>query len=312
MNTAIDLRARHRKSTLMRMRRMLWLYLFLIPPAIIIILFSYKPMYGVIISFKDYKFAKGIMGSEWVGLKHYARLWNDKMFWRAFGNTLRISLSSMAITFPMPIVFALLLNEIRHSKFKRVIQTISYLPHFLSAIIVASFVKQLLSVDYGVFNYVRKLMGMDTIFFLGEKKWFDTILISTYVWQGTGWGSILYLATLSNVNPELYEAASLDGATRFQKMWHVTLPALAPVVVIQLILRMQSVLNVGFDLVFNLYNTKTMAVADVISTYTYRLGLEQQKFDYSAAIGLGQTVVGLILVLTVNAISRRVSEYAIW
>ena len=311
MNTR-ELRARSRRNTLRRMRKMGMLYLFLLIPAVFIVIFHYKPMYGVIISFKDFKYSKGIMGSEWVGLKHYERLIKDKMFWRAFWNTLRISFTSIAFTFPMPIIFALLLNEVMHSKYMRVVQTISYLPHFLSAIIVCSFVKQVLSLDSGVVNYALDSLGLERVFFLGEKKYFDTILISTYVWQGTGWGSILYLATLSNVNPELYEAADLDGANRFHKMIHVTLPALTPVIVIQLILRMRSVLNVGFDTVYNLYNTRTQAVADVISTYTYRLGLEQQKFDYSAAIGLGQTLIGLILVLVVNAICRRLSDYAIW
>lgn len=288
------------------------LYLYLLIPAVLLILFSYKPMYGIIISFKNYKFSKGITGSEWNHFAHWIRLWNDKLFWRSFWNTLRISLFSFIFTFPAPIIFALLLNEIRQKKSKRVFQTISYLPHFLSAIIVAGFVKQLLSVDYGVFNYVRKIMGREPLFYLGEKNLFDVILIMCYIWQGTGWGSILYLATLSNVNPELYEAAALDGANRYKKMIHVTLPALMPVIVIQMILRMQSVLNIGFDLVFNLYNTKVLSVADVISTYTFRLGLEQQKFDYSTAISLGQSVIGVLLVLIVNGISRRVSEYAIW
>jgi len=312
MTLSLEIRQRHRRQTLIRAKRMAALYVLLILPAVFLFVFNYMPMYGVLISFKDFKYTKGIMGSDWVGLKHYTRLVGDRMFWRSFGNTLRISLTSIAVTFPMPIIFALLLNEIQHNKFKRVVQTISYLPHFLSAVIVCGFVRQLLSIDYGVFNYVRKMMGMQPIFFLGEKSMFDTILISTYVWQGTGWGSILYLATLSNVNPELYEAAALDGANRFQKAIHVTLPTLTPVVTIQLILRMRSVISVGFDVVFNLYNTKVLPVADVISTYTYRLGLEQQKFDYSSAIGLGQTIVGVILVLIVNAIARKVSEYAIF
>lgn len=288
------------------------LYLLLLIPSVLILVFNYFPIYGVLISFKDYKYKLGITGSDWVGLLNFEKAFSDVLFTRAFWNTLRISLSRIFLTFPIPIIFALLLNEIRCTKYKKLVQTISYLPHFMSWVIISGFVKQLCSTDYGFINAVRGWLGMEPFYFLGSKSWFLPILILAQIWQGTGWGAIVYLAAMSGVNPELYESADLDGANRAHKAWYITLPSIAPIVVIQLILSFSNIMKGGFDPIFNLYNGLTMEVADIIDTYSFRAGLEDAKYDYAAAIGMFQNIIGLIAVLTVNKIANKVSDYGIW
>lgn len=269
-------------------------------------------MYGVIIAFKDFRYGDGIMGSPFNNFEHFKFLFRDILFQRAFFNTLRISFTRILITFPAPIVFALMLNELRSLKFKRFVQTVSYLPHFMSWVIVSGFVYLLLSPEVGVVNAIRSFFGAEPIFFMGKKPYFITILMSSLLWKGIGWSSIIYLAAMASINLELYESAELDGANRFHKAWHITLPGIAPIVTIQFILTLGNIMKGGFDPIFNLYNGLTMEVADVIETFSFRAGIVGAKYDYAAAIGLFQNVIGLALVLSVNWVVKRISEYAIW
>lgn len=295
-----------------RIFRMRALYGILIIPSVLLFIFHYLPIYGMLIAFKDFKYAEGIVGSRWVGILNFEKAFLDVLFKRAFWNTLRISFSRIIFTFPVPILFALLLNEVRIGWYKKLVQTVSYLPHFMSWVIIAGFVKQMCSTDYGVINVIRRAFGQEPFYFLGSKAWFLPILLIAQVWAGTGWSAIIYLAAMSGVNPELYESADLDGANRVHKAWYITLPSIAPIVVIQLILSFSSIMKGGFDPVFNLYNGLTMEVADIIDTYSFRAGLENAKYDYASAIGLFQNVIGLFAVLVVNRIANRVSEYGIW
>ena len=301
-----------KKTLLAKIYRMRALYLLLLIPALQLIVFHYAPFYGLIIAFKKFKYADGIMGSSWVGLWHFDLLFNDVLFKRVFINTIRISLSRIFLTFPLPIIFALLLNEIRNTAFKKTVQTISYLPHFMSWVIIGNFAQQLLSPEYGALNALLGVFGKNPIYFLGTKSMFLPILLIAQTWQGLGWGSIIYLAAMSSVDPALYESAELDGANRVHKAIYITLPSIAPIIVIQFILRFSSVMSGGFDPIFNLYNGLTMEVADVIDTYSYRAGLIDAKYDYATAIGLFQNVIGLGMVILVNKISQRVSDYGIW
>lgn len=296
-----------------KVRQMKVLYLFLAFPAIFLIVFEYAPMYGIVIAFKNFRFSDGIMGSVWNDFAHFKLLMRDVLFKRAFINTIRISLARIAVTFPAPILFALLLNELKGGRFKKAVQTISYLPHFLSWVIIAGFVRQILSPEYGIVNLIITRLGGEAKYFLGEKEAFLPILLISSLWAGIGWGSIIYLAAISGVDQELYEASALDGATRLHQALYVTLPSIAPVIAIQFILSFRNVMKGGFDAIFNLYNGLTMETADIIETYTYRVGLAGGRYDYSTAIGLFQNLIGLAMVLVVNRIIKRLSsDYAIW
>lgn len=302
-----------RQKQIKKIKQMKVLYLFLLIPAVFLVIFEYAPMYGIVIAFKNFRFSDGIMKSSWNDFAHFRLLMKDVLFKRAFFNTIRISLARIAVTFPAPILFALLLNELRGRRFKKAVQTISYLPHFLSWVIIADFVRQILSPEYGIVNLVITKLGGWPYYFLGDKNAFLPILLISSLWAGIGWGSIIYLAAISGVSQELYEAAALDGAGRMQQAVHVTIPAIAPVIAIQFILSFRNVMKGGFDAIFNLYNGLTMETADIIETYTYRVGLAGGRYDYSTAIGLFQNLIGLGMVLAVNRIIKRISsDYAIW
>lgn len=277
-------------------------YIFLIPALIITILFAYKPMYGVIIAFKDFKMARGIMGSDWVGMKHFVKTFTDSDFYRVLFNTLRISILTLITSFPATIIFALLVNEMMNMRFKKYVQTITYLPHFLSWVIVGTFVYQILSPSSGLINAVLVNMGVleKPLYFMVEESLFTPIYLITNLWKTTGYGIVIYLSTISGIDQGLYEAATIDGANRFQRILYVTLPSLAPTISTMLILNISSLINVGFDPIFNLYNPATYSVADVISTYVYRRGLVQAQYSLTTAIGLFQNVVGLMLILITN------------
>lgn len=296
-----------------KIKQMKVLYLFLLIPAVFLVIFEYAPMYGIVIAFKNFRFSDGIMKSSWNDFGHFKLLMKDVLFKRAFCNTIRISLARIAVTFPAPILFALLLNELKGRRFKKAVQTISYLPHFLSWVIIAGFVRQILSPEYGIVNLVITKLGGEAQYFLGDKSAFLPILLISSLWAGIGWGSIIYLAAISGVNQELYEAAALDGAGRLQQAMYVTLPSIASVIAIQFILSFRNVMKGGFDAIFNLYNGLTMETADIIETYTYRVGLAGGRYDYSTAIGLFQNLIGLGMVLMVNRIIKKISsDYAIW
>lgn len=304
---------RKKKSNLMwRIRKYRVLLLMLIPAIIFYIVFHYVPMWGAQIAFRDYKILKGITGSDWVGLKNFVTLLKRPSFLSVIQNTLIISSWKLLLSFPAPIIFALLLNEIQHSKVKRVYQTISYLPHFLSWIILSGIFKQVLSPTIGPLASIWNSMGKEPIYWLGDPDYFRGTLVVTGIWKSFGWGSVVYIAAISSISPELYEAAVIDGANRFQKVWHVTLPGIAPTITIMLIFATGNLFKDDFDQVYNLYSSSVLSVGDVLSTWSYRSGLEQNKFSLATAAGLLQNILSFILVISTNAIAKRVNEYGIW
>lgn len=295
-----------------KMRKMKVLYGFLLLPISFLLVFHYFPMYGLIIAFKQFRFGDGIWGSDWNDFRHFKSIYHDFLFRRAFWNTLRINVLSIVFIFPIPIVFALLINELKIVSVKRIVQTISYLPHFLSWVVIGGLVYQLLSPQIGLANAVLSWFGADPVFFMTQPGLFIPILLTAGAWQTVGWSSIIYLAAISAVDPSLYEAADIDGANRLQQALYVTIPSIVPAIVILFILGLAGILNGNFDQIFNLYNPLVMEVADVIDTYVYRKGLLEAKFDYAAAVGLFQSVVGIVFVYAANKIIKRYSEYGIW
>lgn len=286
-------------------------YLMFLPVAIYYILFAYKPMYGALIAFQNYVPAKGIMGSDWVGFKHFTDFFTNFYFWRIMKNTLIISGSSIIYGFPAPIILALLMNEIHSNSFKRSVQTISYIPHFISMVVVCGMIKTFTS-DNGLITSLIAAMGGERSSLLTNAKAFVPIYVISGIWQEIGWGSIVYLAALTGINQELYEAASIDGANRWKQTLHVTLPGIAPTITIMLILRLGSVLNVGYEKIILLYNEMTRETADVISSFVYRKGLLEASLSYSTAVGLFNSVVNFGFIILSNAISRKVSETSLW
>jgi len=290
-----------------------YLTLMFIPAVIYFIIFKYIPIYGIQIAFKSYRFKDGIFGSPWIGLENFKYLFSVPSFWEVLRNTLIISTYNLVLGFPAPIILALLLNEVRHAKFKKVVQTISYLPHFISWVVLGGIFVQFLSPSSGPINVVLKALGRNPIFFLADPRWFRTVLVVTSIWKGVGWNSIIYLATLSSIDPEQYEAADIDGANRLQKMLHITLPGLSHVVTIMLIFAVGGLIQDNFDQIYNLLLSPTVySVGDVLSTYTYRMGLVNMEYSFSTAVGLFTNVVSFVLIVITNAIAKRINEYGIW
>ena len=288
-----------------------YLYLLLLPALIFFILFKYIPIYGILIAFKEYNFSAGVLGSEWAGLKYFQKMFRGVSFIQVFRNTVVISLTKLIFGFPAPIVFALLLNEIRRLKVKKAVQTISYLPHFLSWVVLGGVIRSILS-TLGPINYLVELFGGRPTVFLGEPGYFIPIVILSYIYRTIGWGSIVYLAAIGNINPQLYEAAEIDGASRIRQMFHVTLPSLIPVMSILFLLRVGHLMEAGFRQILNLYSPMVYSVGDIISTYAYRVGLIQMEYSYSTAVGLFKNVLGVIIMIIVNTTVNRVKEYGIW
>lgn len=289
-----------------------YLTLLLLPAILYFAIFMYGPLYGLQIAFKSYTFFDGIWGSAWVGMEHFQRLWQLDSFKEVFRNTIVISLYKFIFGFPAPIAFAILLNELKNVMFKRVVQTISYFPYFVSWVILAGIFTQFLSPSIGPVNILLKSIGLEPIYFLADTNWFRSVLVSTDVWRELGWGTIIYLAALSGINPELYEVAKVDGASRFQRIRYVTLPGLYPVVTIMMVLSIGKLINDDFDQVFNLYNPAVYSVGDVLSTYTYRYGLVNMEYSFATAVGLFKNVISLVMVLGANAIARRLNDYGLW
>ncbi|WP_183569546.1 ABC transporter permease [Paenibacillus endophyticus] len=282
------------------------------PVLLYFIMFKYVPMFGIVISFMDYNLFKGLGGSEWVGLKYYQQFFDNRDALVIIKNTVLLGLYKLLFGFPAPIILALLLNELRNAVYKRLVQTVSYLPHFLSNVVVASMLLLLLSPSTGWVNRIIEWFGFPAISFLQEAEWFRTIYVLSEIWQQVGWGSILYLAAITTIDPQLYEAARMDGAGRWKQTLHVTLPGIAATIVILLILQIGGMLEVGFEKVFLLYNPATYDTADVIATYVYRVGILQGSFSYATAIDLFMGVIGFLLVYTTNKISRRLGENSLW
>jgi putative aldouronate transport system permease protein len=288
-----------------------YVYLMLVPVIAYYVIFYYVPMYGLQIAFKDYSPGLGMWNSEWVGFRHFESFFNSYYFWRLLRNTLLLSLYELLFGFPASIILALLLNELRSNVLKRFVQTVTYMPHFISIVVISGMLVDFLARD-GLINNVLGLFGVEPVAYLGESSWFRTIFISSNIWQSVGWGSIIYLSAMSGIDPSLYEASRVDGASRWKQMLHVTLPGIMPTVVILLILQIGSFMTVGTDKILLLYNSTTYETADVIGTFVYRKGILESDFSYSAAVGLFNSIINFALLVLANAISRRTSDNKLW
>lgn len=303
-----------KQEPLMRHIKKNWrLYLFLLIPVVYYFIFRYIPMAGNIIGFRRYRAGSSIFGDEWSGLKYFKQFWMDKSFWRAFRNTLSLNCTYLLVRFPATLIFALLLNEIRCLPWKKFVQTVSYLPHFISMVVVAGMVKEILSAN-GPINAVLNSMGKESISFMSLPEWFPTIFVTSGVWQALGWGTILYLAAISNISPSLYEAAQIDGANHFQRVWHITIPCILPTITTLLILDIGGLVGSGgaFEKVFLLYNSMIYEKADIISTYVYRMGIGSGSYSYATAVGLFEGLINLVLLTVANKISKKVSDSGLW
>lgn len=289
------------------------LYLMLLPAIIYYILICYVPMSGAVLAFKDYSFKKGIWGSDWVGLQYFKAFFTSYDCMRLLKNTLTIGFIKCILEFPFAIILALMLNEVRSMKFKKVTQTISYLPHFLSSVIIVTMIQRLLAPNNGVLNQIIGQMGGSTdTFFLMEAKYFLKILFSMDLWRNIGWDSIIYLAAMSAVDPTLYEASEMDGCNKLKKMWHITLPGIRGTIGLLFIMGVGGLLSSGFEQIYLLRTPGNMSIADTLDTFVVRVGLQQGQFGYATAVGLIQGVVGLILVVACNRISKKVTEVGLW
>ncbi len=293
-------------------RREWQLYVMLAPTIIWFIIFLYKPMYGLQIAFKDYSIFRGVAASPWIGWDHFEFLFGNDQFIRAIRNTVTISALNLLFGFPAPIILALMFNEVLNKTYKRTTQTIVYLPHFISSVIIAGIVITAFSPTAGIVNTILGWFGLDSVYFLTKPEWFRPIFIGTGIWQEAGFGSIVFLAAIAGVNPSLYESAVVDGASRWQMMWKITIPSILPTILIMLIIRIGNIMEVSFELVILLYQPATYETADVVNTFIYRQGLQSGQYDMAAAAGLFNAVVAFVLVMTANTISRRFSRTSLW
>lgn len=288
------------------------LYVLITPVVLYFIIFSYWPMYGVQLAFKNFLAVKGIWGSPWVGFKHFERFFNSYHFWNLIRNTVGISIYSLAVGFPVPIILALMMNEVKSNKFRRAVQTITYAPHFLSTVVMVGMIVAFLSPSTGIVNTVIKAFGMKPIPFMTEASWFKTIYVLSGVWQNAGWGSIIYMAALAGIDPSLYEAALVDGASKLQRIRHISIPGILPTAITMLILNCGHLMSVGFEKVFLMQNGLNKQASDVIATYVYQVGLVGAEYGFSTAVGLFNSVINFLLLLLVNNISKKLSETSLW
>ena len=293
-------------------RRDYWLYIFLIPVLAYYILFRYVPMYGLQIAWKDFMLIDGIWNSPWVGWKHFDKLFNTRDFSMIIRNTLLLNIYSLLLGFPVPIVLALLFNEMRSAWYKRLTQQMIYIPHFFSWVVMGGMVIGVLSPSTGIINSIIKAFGGEPIYFMISTTWWPLVFVLSGIWKESGWGTIVYLAAISGVDQELYEAAYIDGANRWKQTWHITLPSIRPTIAIMLILRMGTMMDVGFEQVYILMTTPVRSVADVISTYVYRMGIENIYYSQTTALGLFQSVISCFLLISTNYASRKLTGSGIW
>lgn len=289
-----------------------WLYIMLIIPIIFVLIWNYWPMYGVMIAFKDYSPAFGILGSPWVGLKHFERFFASYFFVEILVNTLRLSLYSLLVSVPLPIILALLFNELNRKWFKSTVQTISYIPNFISVVVVIGMVQFFFSTQDGMINILLETFGFSAIDFLGSPKWFPHIYVWSGVWQSVGWGTLIYTAAMSGISPDQYEAAYLDGASRLQCIKNITIPSIMPTIIISTILATGSILSVGFEKTFLLQNASNLATSEVLSIYTYKMGIINGEYSFSAAVGLFNNVINFIVLFAVNKIAQKTNESSLW
>ena len=304
---------KRRPSTLSILKEQRGLFLLLMPAVAVLVLFSYVPIYGVQLAFKDFDPGLGINDSPWVGFRYFEQFLTSPGIQQVFWNTLIISFLKIIFGFPAPIILAILINEVTHSGFKRTVQTISYLPHFISWIVAATLIQGLLSPSTGVVGWLyNEVLHAQPPMILADKNLFYPMIVITNIWKEVGWGTVIYLATMSAINSELYEAAAIDGCNRLQRIWNVTIPGLMSVMVLLLILSFGGIMNAGFDQVFNMVNPLTIEVGDIIDTYIYRVGLQQFDISFSTTVGLTKNLIGMMLLITVNQISKRFSEHSLW
>ncbi|MBD2870966.1 ABC transporter permease [Paenibacillus arenilitoris] len=310
--TVLPERGKVRSKGLKRVVQNWQLYLFIAPAFFYFLIFSYGPMYGIQIAFKNFIPTKGILGSPWTGFDHFIRFFDSYYFWDLLWNTLTISLYELAVGFPIPIILALAFNELKDGAFKRTAQTVTYAPHFISVVVMAGMIITFLSPSTGLVTHLIEWLGFDAPDFLTDPRWFKTMYVFSGVWQSAGWGTIIYLAALSGVDPGLHEAAIIDGASRFQRIRHINIPTIVPTMTILLILNMGSLLGVGFEKILLLQNSLNMEASDVISTFVYRSGLVDAQYSFSTAIGLFNSVINAIVLVVVNQIVRRTNENSLW
>lgn len=284
----------------------------MILPVLYFIIFKYVPMVGNILAFRRYRPGQGMFGTEWT-LRYFERFLKDPAFWRAFRNTLVVSLENLAINFPLPIIFAILLNEVRSKYLKKFVQTISYMPRFISTVVVIAIMNEILSPSTGLLNnFLHDVFGMTPVYFMNESGWFRPLYILSESWQYTGWTAIIYLAAITSISSDLYEAAEMDGATRIQQIFHVTIPSIMPTIMVMLIMNVGRMLSIGYEKVLLMYTPSNSGVSDIIDTLVYRTGLQNQNYSYATAIGLFGGIIGLILVSGSNAISRKLTDESLY
>nr|WP_245599920.1 sugar ABC transporter permease [Paenibacillus harenae] len=288
------------------------LYQMILPGFLFFVIFKYIPMGGLFIALQDYQPYLGILNSPWVGFEHFERLFTEPMFFTILRNTLLLFLMNLLFYFPIPIILALMLNEVRRDAFKRIVQTIVYIPHFMSWVIIVSISFVMLSMDRGIINELLVLMGLEKVNFLMSNEWFRPMYVLQIIWREAGWGTIIYLAAMAAIDPGLYEAARIDGANRFRQIWHITLPSIRSVIMVLLILKIGDVLELGFEHIYLLLNSMNREVAEIFDTYVYTAGLRQGQFSYSTAVGFFKSVVGLILVMGANWLSKKAGEEGIY
>ncbi|SFM15052.1 putative aldouronate transport system permease protein [Paenibacillus sp. 1_12] len=313
LSTAIPARKLQVKNMFMReMVRDKWLYIMALPGILYFLIFRYVPMYGLVIAFQDFKPHIGIINSPFVGLKHFERFFGEPIFWELFRNTVLLAVYNMVFFFPMPIVLALMMNEVRRERFKRFVQTLVYIPHFVSWVVVVGIFYLLLTTEGGVLNELIYALTGKKIAFLLEADWFRTMIVTQSIWKEVGWGTIIFLAALSGVDLQLYEAARMDGANRWRQLWHITLPAIRSTIIILLILRLGTFLDSGFEHIFLMLTPTNREVGEVFDTYVFLKGLSQGQYSYSATVGMFKSVVGLVLVLTANWMAKRFGEEGVY
>ena len=301
-----------RRTSLARAMRSWQLYAFLLPPLLYFAIFHYGPLYGAQIAFRDYLGALGIWGSPWVGLQNFQRFFNSAYFVNLLSNTVFLSVLMLVFSFPIPVIFALMLNQLGNQRYKRIVQTASYAPHFISTVVFVGMLFLFTSPSVGIINILADKLGGSRIYYMGNAAWFRPVYVLSDIWQETGWGAIIYLAALSGINPELYEAATIDGATKFQRILHIDIPAIVPTVTILLVLRAGAIMSVGFEKSFLMQTPLNLDHSEIISTYVYKVGLLGAQFSFASAVGLFNSVANLTLLLIVNRVARALGETSLW
>jgi len=302
----------HNSTAFQYIWRNRYLYILLLPCVIYFIIFNYVPMYGLILAFKDFKFSRGIFGSAWVGLENFKYLFGLDRFYEVLKNSIYLSLLKLLIYFPIPVILALAMNEIPHITYKRFTQTMVYLPYFISWAVIGGIMINLLSPSWGPINSIIKSLGGEAIFFMGDVRYFRGIAVTSHVWKNAGWDTIIYLAAITSIDPELYQAATIDGASRLQRIWHITLPGIRTTIVILLLLNIGNILNNGFEQIFILQNGSNIIVSEVFETYTYRLGIVNGRFSFAITVGLFGSLVGFSLLVIANSIAKLMGEKGIF